>query len=624
MSALQKVLGALSDHGSTIKPNRGQYLAQCPAHDDHNPSLSAAQGDKGVLLHCFAGCQTDAILDALGLTPADLSDDAPDRKEKTTPKPKEVVAIYDYQRAVRTLSYQVVRYEPKDFRQRRPDGHGGWIWNLKGLSTEDRELPFMLPELAEIRKEQPDRPLAIAEGEQDCLALWKQGISSTCNAMGAGKWKDGHSKAVIKLGFTDIVIIADRDDPGKAHALAVRDSLLKNGYRGDLQTVIATCDDGCKDPADLIAHHGEEWTDQLGELVAGGVTTVTNCDTWPLTRENSPEKCHTTVTLLPEVSHLLPRLGILGEFSNALAAATQVDLEFALASALATVGLPVGLSVNVEVRSDWIEPAILQCLLIAPPSERKSPVLGVCMDPIYEAEREAREQRKAQIASAKAIEAELELEKANARKSGGYRDACERLENHTIPNEFRAILGKATAEALEVLAARQGERLARIAVVSDEGGAVFGDLGRYQNSTNWELLLAGYDGRRYSSERLSRASVLVDELRIPLFVMLQPSAWDEVKGDAAASGRGVLSRLSPIRPRSLVGERFGFGAPISKVLMARWAQRLTELFAQAYASDESIRLTLSPEAFGVWARFKDEVETELGDGTFERWPLRCW
>ena len=54
--------------------------ARCPAHDDKNPSLSVKLGGRGdsVLVHCFAGCPTDAILAALGWTMRDLfaSDDA--------------------------------------------------------------------------------------------------------------------------------------------------------------------------------------------------------------------------------------------------------------------------------------------------------------------------------------------------------------------------------------------------------------------------------------------------------------------------------------------------------------------------------------------------------------------
>ena len=40
--------------------------------------------------------------------------------------------------------FQVVRFAPKDFRQRRPDGNGGWIWNLNGIER----VPYRLPELS--------------------------------------------------------------------------------------------------------------------------------------------------------------------------------------------------------------------------------------------------------------------------------------------------------------------------------------------------------------------------------------------------------------------------------------------------------------------------------------------
>jgi hypothetical protein len=50
-----------------------RWMAQCPAHPDRTPSLSIREGDDGrVLLHCFGGCGTARILDALGLGMRDL------------------------------------------------------------------------------------------------------------------------------------------------------------------------------------------------------------------------------------------------------------------------------------------------------------------------------------------------------------------------------------------------------------------------------------------------------------------------------------------------------------------------------------------------------------------------
>ena len=47
-------------------PSGGGYSCLCPAHDDHNPSLSISLGNDGkLLLKCFAGCSFDDIIQAL-------------------------------------------------------------------------------------------------------------------------------------------------------------------------------------------------------------------------------------------------------------------------------------------------------------------------------------------------------------------------------------------------------------------------------------------------------------------------------------------------------------------------------------------------------------------------------
>ena len=51
----------------------GQYLACCPAHEDKSPSLSIRETKDGqILLNCFAGCDPQSVLDALGLKFSDL------------------------------------------------------------------------------------------------------------------------------------------------------------------------------------------------------------------------------------------------------------------------------------------------------------------------------------------------------------------------------------------------------------------------------------------------------------------------------------------------------------------------------------------------------------------------
>jgi hypothetical protein len=85
------------------------------------------------------------------------------------------------------LSFQVVRFEPKNFRQRRPLGDGKWAWEIKGV----RRIPYRLQGLLAAVKE--GRTIYISEGEKAADALTKPGIAATCSPHGAGKWRDEYS-----------------------------------------------------------------------------------------------------------------------------------------------------------------------------------------------------------------------------------------------------------------------------------------------------------------------------------------------------------------------------------------------------------------------------------------------
>lgn len=119
-----------------------------------------------------------------------------------------VSAQYDYTDESGNVLYQVVRFEPKDFRQRRPDGKGGWVWSVKGV----RQAPFHLPRLLDAPR---DTQVFVVEGEKDVLRLESLGLVATCNAGGAGKWPDTLNE---HFAHRRVVILADNDEPGRMHA----------------------------------------------------------------------------------------------------------------------------------------------------------------------------------------------------------------------------------------------------------------------------------------------------------------------------------------------------------------------------------------------------------------------
>ena len=206
-----------------VKRSGNSWMALCPSHEDRNPSLSVAGGAHGrALVKCHAGCSTEQIVNAIGLKRSDLFV----KKALGSKKEDRVeVATYDYRDKAGVLAYQVVRYSPKDFRQRRPDANGGWIWNLKGVLR----LPYRLPEL--ISTECEDRRVFIVEGEKDCERLATIGEVATCNAGGAGKWQNNWAKY---FADRECVIIADNDGPGLSHAANVYRSINLTAARVDI------------------------------------------------------------------------------------------------------------------------------------------------------------------------------------------------------------------------------------------------------------------------------------------------------------------------------------------------------------------------------------------------------
>jgi len=59
-----------------------RWIGRCPTHDDGTPSLSIRQVDGGILIYCWAGCETAAVLAAIGLGLDDLYDDQSSRFRK--------------------------------------------------------------------------------------------------------------------------------------------------------------------------------------------------------------------------------------------------------------------------------------------------------------------------------------------------------------------------------------------------------------------------------------------------------------------------------------------------------------------------------------------------------------
>lgn len=187
----------------------GQWMAECPAHKDGEPSLKISGTRGRALLHCFAGCGFEAVCQAGKIEKADLY--------LTPPEPrKTILRTYDYRDENGVLLFQVVRLAPKDFFQRRPQEGGGWIRKLGNV----RRVLYRLPELITA---DPSHITFVTEGEDDANAVRELGLTATTNPCGvAGGWRKSYSES---LRGRDVVILPDNDEPGQTHADKVANAL---------------------------------------------------------------------------------------------------------------------------------------------------------------------------------------------------------------------------------------------------------------------------------------------------------------------------------------------------------------------------------------------------------------
>jgi hypothetical protein len=234
-----------------VKKVGGQeYQALCPFHEDSKPSFNFNDGTgayfchgcgkKGGGFHFYARTHG---LDVRRDFARVLRGIAQDFGIPWEEQERRLVKTYHYVDAEGKLLFQVCRYEPKAFKQRRPDGKGGWKWDLKGVET----VPYRLPEVLKAVE------VLIVEGEKDVESLFALGFVATTSPMGARKWRDSFNQY---LQGKDIVLIPDNDREGREHMTQVAISL--NGMAKSLKWLELPNLPSKGDVSDFIASYGED------------------------------------------------------------------------------------------------------------------------------------------------------------------------------------------------------------------------------------------------------------------------------------------------------------------------------------------------------------------------------
>lgn len=247
---IEKVINALTQStGRKLVESASGWMACCPVHDDRNPSLSVSEGKDGrALLKCFAGCSTESILKALGMTNGDLllgssetstadvsirperpqrnspskNPKREERSKQTWPTSSEAIAALERTRGPRSAAWT---YRDPDWREvgiiLRWDRNGGGKEIRPLANTVNGWVVGAMPEPRPLYRldgiSQAD-VVFVVEGEKTADAGYSIGLNATTasggsNAAGQSDWS--------KLAGKNVVIFPDNDRPGRKYAEAV-------------------------------------------------------------------------------------------------------------------------------------------------------------------------------------------------------------------------------------------------------------------------------------------------------------------------------------------------------------------------------------------------------------------
>lgn len=252
----------LEGRGLTLKKKTAkEYCCPCPFCGGTDRFCVWPDDNKAWCRGCgWAGDDIQFYIDKDGLSFKDAAAKAGRTdKIKDSPPPEsygKIVAHYNYVDEEGTLLYQVLRLEPKNFRQRRPDSKKRWIYKLENT----RLVLFDLPAILE------SKHVFFCEGEKDAIALKACGQPTTCNVGGAGKIpiQQAEHNILEPLRGKFVYILPHNDKPGKDHAEEVAKHL--QGIASSIKIIDLGMKEKGADVYDWLGQHDTHPVDDLREL----------------------------------------------------------------------------------------------------------------------------------------------------------------------------------------------------------------------------------------------------------------------------------------------------------------------------------------------------------------------
>lgn len=575
------------------KPSGSGWAARCPAHEDRKPSLSVSEGEDGrALAHCHAGCETDVVCAALGLTLADLmpprhdpqvlfgtrpvndprgttatSADGRGRKrssEPLPPKPSGIVyatandavkaltnrhgppaAMWTYHDANGRPVGVVVRWDRDDGKDIRPVARFPDGWRIAAM-PDPRPL-YALPQLAEVRS------VLVVEGELCAEAARALGLTATTSSGGA--------KAATKTDWSplagkEVWVLPDHDAPGRKYAGDVVEMLAALSPRPvvkvlDPQTVFGRADlPKGHDLADALAECATD--DDRSRLratleaaarqappSAGNRAQKSDAGGWPI-----PASLPSMPDVPPFPLHIFPAK--VAEYWRAAGEALVCPVDYVAVPGLSLLGAAIGRSRAAEVKPGYAESPLFWTATFAPPGGTKSPALRAARAPLQQAEARWLDEHRERLSIF-----DVEMDRFNQSMKEWKSNGCkgEPPTKPRRPTLRQATLDDATTEATAKVLA---DNPRGVVMVKDEMMAFIRGMNQYKTGGKgadrefWLSAWAGAPAKTNRSGTHETGPLVVQHPFVAVAGMLCPDSLPELRGEGrtgTAPADGFLDRF---------------------------------------------------------------------------------
>jgi replicative DNA helicase len=317
-------------------------------------------------------------------------------------------------------------------------------------------------------------------------------------------------------------------------------------------------------------------------------------------------------------------------------AAVEMQLTPDLAAQLAITCLSVVTAsrLEIQVRGRWVEGTVTYIVTSLPPSAGKSPTLNMMTDVIDTYEESLIEASGKQIAD-REIERRIREHDRDSLVKKGEESQAKAVSDELLDlpelHTPRLITDDATPEKLAVM---MGEQSGRIAVLSAEGGGLFGMiLGKYSDGkSNLELYLGAWSRDKYVRDRVVGPPVIIRKAHLTIGLCLQPDVLRSLSSRPELAGRGLTSRFMYSVPAVTVGARDLMRTPTyDDAIEATYNRRIlaiaTELDHRVPVGSDPVRLTLAPDALHAFLTWQQQREWDRAPGQplqhMAEWVSKC-